>query len=266
MNEPHRTTADIWSACRDAWPGLSVTREQFLSYAAERVDTEYVTDLYLACACAHGDATALRAFDAQCLAELGGIVNGIANAGVGLDEIKQALREKLFVRGPEKAPAILEYSGKGPLSTWVFVVATRVALNLVRGLKVPVPNGDARMLAIAAPDANQELSYLKELYSKEFAEVLASALAGLPERDRTLLRQHYVDGVTLKQLATVYGVHRVTMVHWAERARDALRDRTHQLLLERLGITTQTLESITRLVESHFGDTLVQVLRGDAQR
>jgi len=265
MNDADQAATDIWTACRAAWPTVAVTEEQFMRYAAERIDgnpTEHMTDLYLACGCAQRDPAALEAFEGRCLTELGSMVKGIGKAGVGLDEIKQALREKLFVGAPEKPPAILEYSGRGPLSTWVFVVATRVALNLLRAVKVPVEGADARILGMEAPDADQELAYLKELYKKEFGEALALAMAALTDRDRTLLRQHYVDGVTLKQLAQVYGVHRVTVVHWTERARDALRDRTHQLLLERLGITTHTLESITRLVQSQFGESLEQILRG----
>jgi RNA polymerase sigma-70 factor (ECF subfamily) len=272
--ELERALQGVCTQSRAAWPGVEVAPEYFLPYLAERMDGsrgeqsvvdrlgtwEHVPDVYLACGCARGEPSALEAFDVRFLTDLRGVVRRLDRSGVPLDEIRQALRERLFVERGAKPLGITEYGGSGPLAAWVFVVAARVALNLLRAAKVPVEGDDSRLLALPAPDSNQELAYLKTTYGEAFSVALREAMASLPARDRTLLRQHYLDGVTLKQLAQVYGVHRVTMVHWAEDARDALRDRTHQLLLERLGITANTLHSIARLIESQFGSSLRRAL------
>ncbi len=268
---------EVLVVSRAAWPGVNAAPERLMSHLAEKVDESqldaagvarvlrawHVEDLYLACACAHGDTSALAVFEQRYITGLGAIVGRFANAGVPVDEIQQAVREKLFVGVGSRPPAIAEYSGRAPLASWVFVVSARVALNLVRAMKRPLAEGDEKILGLPAPDSNQELAYLKKLYKTEFAAALKDAMATLSLRDRTVLRQHYVDGVTLKQLAGVHGVHRVTLVHWVSRARDALRDQTHHLLLQRLGITPRTLASITRLVQSQFGASLTQILQGD---
>jgi RNA polymerase sigma-70 factor (ECF subfamily) len=267
-----------WTRCKLAWPDVPMTLAQFLPHLAAKLDEracdaagvagalrewEHVGDLYLAYACAKGGAEALEAFDTHFISGLGAIAQRFGNAGIAIDEIQQGVRERLFVGNGSRPPGVLEYSGRAPLSSWVFVVASRVALNLVRASKKPLAEGDEKILGLPAPDANQELAYLKKLYKREFSDALTQAMATLPARDKTLLRQHYVDGVTQKQLASVYGVHRVTLVHWVERARDALQERTHHLLLQRLGITPRTLDSITRLVQSQFGASLERILQGD---
>jgi RNA polymerase sigma-70 factor, ECF subfamily len=267
----------VWANSRAAWPEVRLAPSQFLPYLAARMEGsgvdghevalalrgwKHAAELYLACGCAHGDAAALAAFERRYIDGLGAVIHRFGNAGVGLDDVAQSLREKLFVGVADGEPAIVEYSGRGPLSSWVFVVATRIVLNLVRS-KSPGAGSDDKILGIIDTDADQELAYLKRLYRKEFAEALTEAMSSLTDRDRTLLRQHYLDGVTLKQLASVHGVHRVTMVHWAERARDALRDRTHELLMDRLGVGLHTLHSIARLMQSHFGGSLRGALRGD---
>jgi RNA polymerase sigma-70 factor (ECF subfamily) len=53
---------------RAAWPGVAVDDATFVRYLAERVppdrlDAVFAEDLYLACACAAGDAAAMDAFD-----------------------------------------------------------------------------------------------------------------------------------------------------------------------------------------------------------
>jgi RNA polymerase sigma-70 factor (ECF subfamily) len=275
----------VWADSRAAWPEVCLAPSQFLPYLAARMEGsgvdghevalalrawKHAAELYLACGCAQGDAAALDAFERRYVAGLGAVVHRFGDAGVGLDDVAQSLREKLFVGVGDGEPAIVEYAGRGPLSSWVFVVATRIVLNLVRS-KSPVAGRDDKILGLADANADQELAYLKNLYRKEFAEALTEAMSSLTDRDRTLLRQHYVDGVTLKQLASVHGVHRVTLVHWAERARDALRDRTHELLMDRLGVGPRTLHSIARLMQGNFGGSLRGVLRredegGDSSR
>jgi RNA polymerase sigma-70 factor (ECF subfamily) len=68
-----------WEKARAAWPSVEVAEEQFVSYAARRVDLEDVAgddepdrvrDLYLACACAHGNEAALREFERTYFSEI----------------------------------------------------------------------------------------------------------------------------------------------------------------------------------------------------
>jgi hypothetical protein len=49
------------------------------------------------------------------------------------DELRQNVRERLFLGTPDAPPRIASYSGEGDLRHWVRVVAMRAALNLTRG-------------------------------------------------------------------------------------------------------------------------------------
>src|SRR5215831_1336873 len=59
------------ASARAAWPGVRVTDQQFVAYVAARLSAERTArlaelpaaDLYLACACEHGDREALLAFE-----------------------------------------------------------------------------------------------------------------------------------------------------------------------------------------------------------
>ena len=83
-------------------------------------------DLYLAAACARGDAAAVNAFDRAFLQAPGPIGAGKVTPSQ-LDEVRQRLRVKLLA-GPN--PNITTYRGFGPLGAWVRVAAARVASNL----------------------------------------------------------------------------------------------------------------------------------------
>src|SRR5439155_18454762 len=85
-----------------------------------------------ACACARGDAVALAEFDARFF---GGVSSAISRFGVQVDDIKQELRERLFVGVAGARPKIAEYTGHGGLERWVRAVAVRVALNATRAKK-----------------------------------------------------------------------------------------------------------------------------------
>jgi RNA polymerase sigma-70 factor (ECF subfamily) len=273
--ELERALARVWADGHAAWPSVHLAPETLVPCLAQHfkgdardaagiarslLEWEHATDLYLACACLGGDSGALEAFERRFISGIRGVSTRLGHSGVPLDDIQQALREKLFVGHAGKPPAIAEYGGGGPLASWVFVVAARVALNLLRAVKAPLRSDDEKVLALPAAESNQELAYFKTLYQEEFSTALKDAMASLCARDKNLLRQHYLDGVTLKQLAHVYGVHRVTVVHWAERARTALRDRTLELLLERLDVTALSLRSIARLVQSQLAPNLASAL------
>ena len=71
-------------------------------------------------------------------------------------------------------------------------------------------------------------------------------------RDRNLLRQHYLDGLTMETIAPLYQVHRITIVRWMEKARAALGKATRHQLSSRLQVERTELESILRLIDSEL--------------
>jgi len=150
-------------------------------------------------------------------------------------------------------PKIGDYSGRGDLGGWVRVVAMRVALNLARGKTREVELEESDRLADGAAGSDDaELGLLKKLYQAEFREAFQQALTGLPVRDRNMLRQHYIDGLTLEQIGAVYQVHRVTMVRRMTETRKELATETRRRLKAKLRVSRGELDSIMRLLQSQL--------------
>jgi RNA polymerase sigma-70 factor (ECF subfamily) len=243
----------LWQQAVVAWPGIDLDRGTFFPYLAARWPSSasledwlakaHVTDLYLACACSRGSLPAIAAFDAV---HLGRVNEYVARARLDsslLDDVRQALREKLFVTGTGK---IAEYSGRGPLGGWVRVLAVRTAVDLRRrgGARLPV-------LPPESPSAiDPELGYLAERYRGEVEEAFRRALVALDGEQRTLLRMHFVDAVTLDELARLRKVHRATIARHLAAARETIRDQIRGQLRERFSLSTEELTSMIRLVRS----------------
>ena len=93
---------------------------------------------------------------------------------------------------------------------------------------------------------------LVQLYRREFELALREAIQVLSDRERTLVRQHFLDGVTIFQLARLHRVHRATAGRWLENARDAILASTRARLMTRLDVPRGEVESIIRLVLSQL--------------
>ena len=64
----------VYAMARNAWPAIDLAPDVYLRHVAERSDDvpdgAAAADLYLACACARGDAVALEAFSSRYLGSL----------------------------------------------------------------------------------------------------------------------------------------------------------------------------------------------------
>jgi RNA polymerase sigma-70 factor (ECF subfamily) len=72
----------------------------------------------------------------------------------------------------------------------------------------------------------------------------------MPRRDRNLLRLHFLGGVTLEQLAQMYGVHRATVVRWLAAAREAVLAATRDHVAHAIGAPASELDEMFSLVKS----------------
>ena len=267
---------DLLAAARSTWPAFTVADETFLPYVASRLPGTpdaldapdgasiidalaemRASDLYLACACAHGDDRAIAIFDAEYLGPIFPLPRHLAAISA---DVRQLASMKLFVREGSDPPKIADYSGRGDLASWTSVVTLRIGLSLLRGTKREVPLDDTALLELGAT-GDAEVAQLKKRYSKEFADAFHHALGLLAPRDRNLLRQHYVDALTMEQIGRIYRVHRITIVRWVDKAREKLALETRRHIETRLGISRGELESIMRLVRSQMDVSLRTYLR-----
>lgn len=122
------------------------------------------------------------------------------------------------------------YVGSGRFESFIRVVAVRESISLLRSQQRGPELLDEGLVELIAPSANPEAAAIKAELKQEFHRALAAAFASLTPRQRTCLRMHLLDGVSLDGLAAMYSVHRATICRWLEQARDGLRNATRTTL------------------------------------
>ncbi len=245
-----------------AWPGVTVDGERFAEFAATRAVTDDVrVDLVLACACLDGQPAALTLFEERLLAPVAVRLRAAMGSSVA-DETIGRLREQLFVGTAGGKPKLGAYSGRGDLRGWLEVVATREAYKVAR--KEPDP-GDDQILASLPDDDDLELRHIKAQHRSELGRAFAEALAALPPRERLLLRQRYLDGLTFDEVATLHGVHRITVMRWLARIERSLLREIQRLIVARLGLETAEVEHLVDDARSRLDISLRGLLAGRSQ-
>lgn len=254
-----------------AWPGVVVDAEQFARAIITRIETSdrraalqmmITDDLYLACGCAAGSPAALSAFERHCGPA---IRHALATMGASpdqRDELEQMIRERLLVApGGGETPRIASYAARGSLRAWVRVVAAREAARMLPRSRREACVENEQLANLLAGDDDPELGYLKRLYLDEFKRAFQAAIDALPPRDRLILQQYVLDGLTIDQLAALHKTHRATAARWVQIARDRVLENTSRELIERLRLTRSEFDSVMRLIRSQLEVSLERVLR-----
>jgi len=264
------TILDAWREARQAWPGVVVGEGEFADWVRARREREEAEgaslawhDLYLACACARGDPAALAAFDATFLPEVDKAVKRIRGSVPPPDEVRQVLRERLFVAQPGGRPKIAEYSGRGPLRTWVRMAALRTGINLAIQVGREVPfESDALTFLVGTGD-DPELGYLKRVYTSEFRAAFDEAFGKLDARERSLLRYAFGEGLSVDAVGGIYGVHRATAARWIAKAHETLVDLVKKGIRARLAVSQMPCPTLhaSRLIVDERRDVAPRLRR-----
>jgi RNA polymerase sigma-70 factor (ECF subfamily) len=236
----------------EAWPNIRLSGDDFASYLAARglpPDAANGSDLYLVCACLRQEPTALRAFEDAYMTQVGLYVSRLPTTPEFLDELGQALREKLFV-GP--TPRLAEYSGRGKLGAWLRVVSVRMAIDIKRGRGEQMRELETHLepQRMQHRVASPELEALRNRYRPHFQAAFTEALAALPMDQRRLLRLHFVDDLSMDEVARRLGVNRSTIFRRLNACTQALLEGIRDRLGADLGITTNEIESLTGALQS----------------
>lgn len=256
-----------YRAGQRAFPEVALDEEAFARHVRARgsADAAHAEDLFLACACAAGQPRALAYFDERHLSALPRFLSGVERAPAALDEIRQLLRERLFVGSRGERPKIAEYSGQGPLQSWLRVVALRVAHNRRRALRPPSEPLEAEVDAPELlPAVDPELALIRARGKADFKKALAEAFRGLSPRDRVVFRMHYLDGLNIDGIGAVFNVHRATVARWIAAAREGLLERTLAQMNQTLRLEPQEFESLLKAVRSSLDISLRALLAADA--
>lgn len=258
---------------RAAWPTVSVPDEVYFDHVSgclnddadplEQLEQLAGADLYLACACTRGDSHAIDTLEVAYARQIQMALGRMRNHHQLLpDDFRQMLRLQLFVGTPEKGPAIARYSGQGTLGAWVRVTALRAALNATRGQR-PREDGIASeedLFDFDSAPVDPELDHLKRTYRAAFRRAFLDTLETLSGRDKTLLRQSVMHGLSVREIARMHGVHHATVARWIGSARTLLLEGTRRVLSERLRVSAGELDSIMGLIESRLEVSIVRAL------
>lgn len=269
---------------REAWPKIALEDERFVRHLATHarasgaprafLEKVHAEDLYLACGAMSGDRAAVTYFEEQFIARVPDYVLRVRIGRDVVDEVQQKLRERLLMgrsveekRGASAdgephsvegaTPKIGEYSGKGALGGWVRVAAVRTALNETRGRTLDTePAGDDMPSFVADP----ELAYVKEHAQRLFMDAFQRVLGSLPAKERSILRLHYIDGLTMDQLARLYQTPRSTIARRVADARQAVLAATESLLRDERRLSPSAVASVIRQARSRLQVTITRLL------
>jgi RNA polymerase sigma-70 factor (ECF subfamily) len=249
---------------RRRFPSLELAAEVFATHLAARTrdglsGVERGPDLYLACACTTRVPGALDVFERTHLVDIGAHLGRLKPTPAFVDEVRQEVRDKLYLGREGGAPKIAEYDGRGALASWVRVIAIRTAIDLRRQA------GYVTASSVRARDAHTahdpEGDYQREQHRRAFDEALRGAVAALDSEQRKLLRLHFAEGLTLDTLAAELGVHRATIARRLAAARAGLRQDTRRRLRAALGTSDSELTRLAAAMRSHLDFSLPSLLR-----
>ncbi|MEX1361858.1 MAG: transcriptional regulator [Nannocystaceae bacterium] len=258
----------LWSNAVAKWPGVELSAAGFGAALGQRLGEPVslsdlrASDVYLAAALLEGIPEALRAFEAEYGAE---IDRGLRRLDPeGIDDLRQQVRQRLLVGDGTRPPKLASYGGRGELLRWLRVTVVRMRADVARRRRrEPEPVVGAlgsRLSAAVSPSSDPELRYLKDHYGDQLRVAFEGAVEQLGAKERNLLRQHLLGGLSATQLAGLYNVDRSTTKRWLARAREQLWGRTRGRVMEQLGLSADEFESIVRLVHSELHLSIPRLL------
>ncbi len=260
--------AALIAAAEARLPERPVSREAFVDRIADgllagdgpitSLGDVSAADLYLACALGESDARALAIFEAELMPLVRQSVGKVDSNRAFVDEVSQRVREKLLV-GDEAV--IGQYRGTGPLARWLRVIATRIALDMKRADAKVADDDDDAIAQLPAPD-DPELEMIWRSCAVEYKAALTQAFGRLTAKDRTLLRQRFIDDLDIDALGRVHRVHPSTVFRWIEKITERLAEETRAALREKLALSESQAHSMERMVASQIQLSLPRLLRG----
>ncbi len=263
------------AAASRAWPTLSLDAEDFVTHLARHlpeapfdatgkptkaVEQLVFLDLFLTAACLRGDTAAIAILHREHLAQVplfvARVMRGLDKSAV--DDLVQAVAEKLLVSKGDRPARLADYAGQGPLGGWIRVVSTRMALRVIKKGDDLAPEGDAPEVPVGK---EPELDHLRVNYKERFKAAFEAAFQKLDKEQRLLLRLHSSGTVRGDDMARMLGIDRSTAMRKLARAREVLFDATRDALMAEAGISSNEFRSIARAVQSQIDVTLSRVLQ-----
>ena len=245
-----------------AWPALRIPAELFAEHLRRRTPSDdkdplaglHASDLFVAFACLSRDESAWKELDRSFLAKVPDYVRAIDPSPAFADEVRQRLSEKLAGMATA-TPKLASYSGRGPLAAWLRVGAIREAQSMVRARR---HSAEPDSLRLASEGLDPEVVLLKRDGTAAFRKAFDDVIASLPDDERSVLKLHYLDGLTLDEVARAFRTSRATAARLVLQARERIATRFERRLRELHGKNAPNMESLLALVESQLGSSMAR--------
>ena len=246
------------------WPDIVGPTLDEYSAHVQRLQTSsadlerHGSDIYLALACGSAEEEALRTLERSHFPMLEA---QLSRSGFDESARKDVFQQVLLHLCAGPSPRILTYAGRASLASWLGVATMRFALQMASKSKqnCSVPP-DVTIDSLVCGDSSPEVRVAIENARPQFQSALSSALDALPERDRTLLRLCFVDGLTIDRIGSMYGVHRATAARWLANIREGILKHVQTIMMRDFGLRASEFESLIFLVRSELQLSLKRVL------
>ncbi len=235
---------------------IATPKEQAAFIGSLRLD-----DLLLARECAEGRPEAWERFMTLYRVTLYQAAYGIARSDSAGRELADSLYADLFglkeKEGQRQSP-LSHYHGRGSLAGWLRSVLAQRFVDGYRATRREEPLEEQTGFAAVSPvEPALPARNLTLLETAVKAEIQA-----LKPEERFLLSTYYLDGRTLKQIATVLGVHESTVSRSVARLGGQLRKRVSQRL-KNTGLSQQQVLEMLEVDVRDLQIPLKKILQGE---
>ena len=241
--------ADVVATGAAAHPTIALDPTRLAAYLAAHSEhgrppsqwlaTRNHADVHLACALTTFHGQALGEFEERIVPAMRTAAARLLPAAVA-EDVVASVREKLLVGTDARGPRIADYGGHGELVVWARVITIRAALTVLRREQRSVPV-DEHLWEAASPSCDPALALLKRESAALIKAAFHAGLAALSPRQRNLLRQHLLDGLSIDDLGAMYQIHRVTAARWLTAARADLWAHTRRELRQKLDLSDSAI-------------------------
>lgn len=229
-----------------------------LSEITDFIDKLQADDLCLIVACEHGDQKAWSDLVERFSPTVRSAARSASSNEEGAEDLAQSIWAELYgLRGREDgrpAGKLAYYSGRGSLAGWLRAVVAQLAIDQHRKQsRLVQTEEDADFDRIIQSQnenhwsghggvLNPELEISQKLAGAEMQDALSRSIQKLSDEDRLLVKLYYFDGLRLREVGAVLGVHEATASRRLARIHADLRQEVESILIAEKGWTKPETE------------------------